>query len=243
MPQIMTSMFNVLVGLVAPLAVLLYFLVKRRSLALPFLVGVLTFLCSQVLTRLPLMQLLATQGWYLAFAGARPALFALLTGLSAGLFEELGRFVAMTLMKRSRGWGEGMAFGLGHGGLEAALIGLNNLLLILLYQPLLLADTPFNIALAGIERIFAVMAHLGFSLMVMRAVAGKKPLWLIVAILLHAGLDAGIGLLSLAGLGIYGIEVFIALCGLGLLAFALWCRRAWWPNGRGAQEGIPNTTL
>ena len=48
--------FTLFVSIFLPLAALVYFLIKRRRLVLPYVIGALTFTVFQLLTRIPLMQ-------------------------------------------------------------------------------------------------------------------------------------------------------------------------------------------
>ena len=96
-----------------------------------FWCGMLAFVASQVLTRIPLMTVVVPQL-------PEPVSGFLLSGpvasYTAGLFEETGRLVVMLLLlKAFHRWIDGVSFGLGHGGIEAMLIvgmaNVNNLVL------------------------------------------------------------------------------------------------------------------
>ena len=53
-----------------------------------------------------------------------PYVFAIYGGLTAGIFEELGRFVAFFfLLKKYLDYKDGFAYGIGHGGIESILVG------------------------------------------------------------------------------------------------------------------------
>lgn len=224
--SIAAAVFNVFVCMVLPLGVLVALLVRRRGLAFSFVLGVATFLVSQVFTRIPLLTYLKTTPGFVAFSLAQPALVAVLVALSAGVFEEGGRYVAMTLARRHRTYADALAFGMGHGGVEAVLVGLNSLYVLVSRPDILAANSPGMIALSGIERLLAMTLHIGLSVLVMHAVAHKKPLWLGVALLLHTLVDAAVGLFPLWGLGFAAIEGWLALCTLVTAVLALGLRRA-----------------
>lgn len=225
MLSMVAVIFNLLIAIAFPVGVLVYALVKKREMVLPVVIGALTFLCSQLLTRIPLLTILAGNSSYVAFTLVYPTLYALLLGLSAGVFEEGGRFIAMTLMRRHRGYSTAIYFGLGHGGFEALmLVGLSNLNLLITNPGLLSITPPWMIAMAGVERIFAILAHVAFSVMVMRAVTQRKPLWLVAAILAHGLMDASIVLMQQAGFGIIVIEVALALMAVALFVYILMAR-------------------
>ncbi|GAB6876573.1 YhfC family glutamic-type intramembrane protease [Thermaerobacter litoralis] len=85
------------------------------------LTGAATFLIFQGLLRLPWLPAFnqwATDRWGTAAA-------ALLASLSAGLWEETGRYVAYRLVVRRPRLAEATAMGLGHGGFEAVMVGLS----------------------------------------------------------------------------------------------------------------------
>lgn len=164
---------------------------KWRVYLKPFLLGVATFILFQILTRLPLLQLvLPGQAWYILFQRLYPVWFIfLIGGVSAGLFEECGRFAMMHILRpHQRSTRAAIAFGLGHGGIEAALIaGLPNLLG-WASAPLQVSMLPFaDLALLGVERLLAIGFHVGLSVLVMDAVKRRRWWLLPVAILLHAG--------------------------------------------------------
>ncbi len=177
--------------------------------------GTLTFIASQVV-RIPLLIALtaASQmlGWNFGQEGNFWFNFVVLT-LTSGLFEEGARYLVMRfLAKDTRGWNEAVMFGAGHGGIEAILLvtltAFSNAF-VLMNADALLAQTQaaapgtvpaltqqieslrtVGIGLIGaslIERVFAVMLHIGLSVMVMQAVQGRGMKWLLLAMLIHAG--------------------------------------------------------
>ena len=92
----LSTVINLLLSMSLPLglAFLLVFRDKRRAKAL--LLGIITFLIFQVFTRIPLLQLvLPNQVWYILFTYEHPLLYLFLLSLSAGLFEEIGRYLIM----------------------------------------------------------------------------------------------------------------------------------------------------
>ena len=56
--------------------------------------GLLSFFISQILLRIPLLQLCAGQGWYQALAQSSPLVLGLGLAFTAGLFEESARLEA-----------------------------------------------------------------------------------------------------------------------------------------------------
>src|SRR5258707_6915590 len=105
--------------------VLAAFLARRLGLRWGlFWVGAVTFIASQIV-HLPLNAVLgglglikpATAGWPLV-------VFAVVLGLSAGLCEELARYLVLLFwLKRDRSWRAALMFGAGHGGVESFIFG------------------------------------------------------------------------------------------------------------------------
>ncbi|MBO4339458.1 MAG: YhfC family intramembrane metalloprotease [Clostridia bacterium] len=145
-------------------------------------------------------------------------LYALYGGLAAGLFEETGRLISMKLfMKKCLTKENSLMFGIGHGGAEAIIIGamtaFSNIVMSVMInmnqvdkllatagenekdaaiqQLSALGTTPAGeYLLGGFERIVAFAMQICLSYMVYRAVKYKKPVFYIIAILIHFALDA-----------------------------------------------------
>ncbi|MDL2254546.1 YhfC family intramembrane metalloprotease [Ruminococcaceae bacterium OttesenSCG-928-I18] len=223
------ALFNIVVMLGLPLGVFLALCLRPswRYYLPSYLFGALTFLAFQVLLRLPLLQLLNTNPGFILFQRTRPIFYFLFLGLSAGLFEELGRYIVMRLlMKKHHALPDGIAFGIGHGGLEAMLIGINSVYLLVTGLGLLGLGFA-EVSMAGVERLLTLCFHMGASVMVMQAVVQKKPLWLAFAILLHTAVDTGIGILQYAGVSAWIIEGYIAIFSVSMLLYTIALWRMW----------------
>jgi uncharacterized membrane protein YhfC len=111
-----------------------------------FGIGALTFILSQV-GHIPFNWAtgLLTGGWGI---GLWPLpLLALAAGLSAGLFEEVARWLVLRYwLKQARGWPEALQFGAGHGGIEAILLGL----LVVVNLVAMFALTTIDLAALGV---------------------------------------------------------------------------------------------
>jgi uncharacterized membrane protein YhfC len=176
--------------------------------------GALIFVLFQLITRVPavaaIQALIGPQ-----LQSSRPLLFAWLAvlSLSAGLFEEVGRYVGYRWLMRSeeKTWAKGVMYGLGHGGIEAmllvggmALLGLVNLVALsaMDISALPLSDEqraqlgaqldavralPSWTPLVGAwERLWAVPFHVGLSVLVLQVFRRGGIGWLWLAILAHA---------------------------------------------------------
>lgn len=196
--------------IILPIILWIYF---TRKFALSWkliLAGGLTFIASQVL-HIPLV---IAMGSFLQSVSL--LINAIILGLLAGIFEETARYILFKfILKNIRSWKEGILVGLGHGGTEAVLLGILaavGLVNMMVYQnidlstvPSIPADqlelakqqvaaywsAPWYIALMGfVERIFAICLHVSLSVMVLYAIAYRKPIWFWLALLWHAFVDA-----------------------------------------------------
>ena len=132
--------------------------------------------------------------------------------LMAGLFEETGRFLVFTFMlKKAREWKDGLAFGIGHGGIESILVlGLSNVSM-LIYAQMINAGTfedlfvneamkesllPIQEQLLGasasmfylgiFERVCAITLHIALSILIVYGISKNRKRMLVYAILIHS---------------------------------------------------------
>lgn len=183
MAGIVSAVFNVAVCIGVPLGAFLV-LLRRRSGWRIFLLGMAGFFVSQLCVRQPLLTLLSQVDAYRLFIVSNPVGQVLFLSLTAGLAEESARFVVFRLLAR-KGRVQSITplwYGLGHGGLEAALVGANSLVLLVVF-PELLQRAGWTVALAGVERISAQMVQVALSFFVFCGLRRKR--WFVAAILLH----------------------------------------------------------
>ncbi|MFO8072360.1 MAG: YhfC family glutamic-type intramembrane protease [Polyangia bacterium] len=179
--------------------------------------GALVFLVFQLLTRIPAMQL----GQYLLADDLRSSqgltwLWLSAAALSAGLFEEVGRYLGwrVLLRRKTRSFDGALMYGAGHGGLESALLvagmaamGLVNALVLpgmdaaslglsgqhaeqLREAQRQIAEMPGWMPLIGaFERVPAMLIHLSCSLIVLQCFTRGSLRWLWAAIGYHALVD------------------------------------------------------
>jgi uncharacterized membrane protein YhfC len=233
----------------APVAI--WFVARRRTPVPPIdiALGAATFFLMVVILEAALHNYLlranpATTAWFtthrLAYAAYGIA--------AAALFEEAGRVIALQfLAKRTIGPGAGLAYGIGHGGLESILIGVLPQARALYmawmlnagrfgeiaagYSPIarqqivseLDALTFLSAAYAGIERLTALLIQIALSLIVWRAVSQRRWALIALAIVLHAAADAPAALLQAGYLAPLPVTSFYAL--LGACLFAIFAGR------------------
>jgi uncharacterized membrane protein YhfC len=217
-----------------PIGLAIYYYKKERIALVAVAVGALVFLVSQVLIRIPILSYLATLEWYQQMA-ANLIIISLFLSLTAGLVEEVGRFFGFKLLlKKHLSWKNGVAFGIGHGGIEAiVLTGLtyvNNLVYSVMINtgvfdqtitPLIgtemtayiktqLIDLPASMFLvAGLERAFTIFIHIALTLVVLFAVTRGKKIYLLYAILLHMAVNLPAVLIPGLGYNLLYAELYL----------------------------------
>lgn len=168
-------------------------------------------------------------------------LFTVIGALLAGIFEETGRLVAFKTVLRKRTNKEtGISHGIGHGGFEAmfimAVTGIQDIAYASMinagtFQTVIdqaaatgadvsslealpaqiMAITPMSAALGIVERVFAMLLHVGLSILVFYAVRRSKTGYYLLAILLHALFDVPAALYQMGVLNLYVVEAIIAI--------------------------------
>lgn len=188
-----------------------YAIYKRRFI--PFILGVLAFVVSQILIRIPLLEyLVAESSTYLMWSVEYPVFFVIFLAFSAGIFEEGARWIAMSLLMKQRDRLSGVILGLGHGGIEAFLIvGLTVIITM---------NTSYAYWISGIERLIAICIHIGLSLIVLGAVKYRRLSYLLVAICLHGVINSIAGILSTSGGAIVVIETVLLIMAILTLFIA-----------------------
>lgn len=208
-------------SLVLPILVLIVMGIKNKGKGIwsAWFLGAAGFFISQIVIRLPLLNILSGMASFQNFAQEHFFLYALLLAFTAGLFELAGRFAAAKFLGKNRTFRRSLAAGLGHGGIESIiLVGLtyiNNLVYLFLIQSgafdamiaqteamgvdsaqlvairdtLLQVSAPLFLA-AGVERVLTMVSHAAMSVIVCYGVAVKRPLpWMLLCLGMHTLLD------------------------------------------------------
>ena len=238
---------NALLGIAVPVCLSLYLVRKHHAKLSTILIGAGTFILF-VLILESIMHQLVLKGPLGAAILDNTLLYALYGGLAAGIFEETGRFVSMKFLMKKEPSAPlpGVAYGIGHGGVEMLIIFgitmVNNLVLSFLINAgqteMILSQVPEDAGaqvqaqleqlqtigavawLIGLwERFSALILHIGLSLLVWVAVRkGGKWLWLFpAAILLHAAVDAGAVLLQ-KSVGMVPLEFIVMAVAIAVAA-------------------------
>ena len=212
-------LLNALIMVGTPIAAALLVYKRGKEGFRPIWIGAAAFILSQV-GHIPFNQFLMVPGLRALgvdiAAGAGVSLWVLgaAAGLSAGLFEEVTRYLVLKFwLKKNPHTLLPIKYGIGHGGIEALLLGV--LALVALIQVMVLRDGSivatlgpeqaalvksqldvywavpwYHSLLGGLERISALAFHVGASLLVYKSIRTNNPAYLIIAVLGHTGLDA-----------------------------------------------------
>jgi uncharacterized membrane protein YhfC len=257
---IISMVFSLLVIFLFPIGLAVWLRVRHRASLLAVLVGAVIFLVFQLLTRIPLLNALSGTEWYMRMV-AQPVLIALFLSFTAGLFEEVGRWLGFRYLLRGR-WKikDGVAYGVGHGGFEAIiLVGLtyiNNIVISLMinsgqYDQLIAPSLgpasegirqqmtelpPLIFTTAGIERFLVIIIHIGLSLVVLQGVRQGRPVYILYAILLHTLVNLPAVLIPAFGYSMYWSLIYLAV--LAGIAF-IYIRRLWVAEQQNEETRLP----
>ena len=247
--SLLIMVLNLILGFAVPILLACWMVRKYDAKWSTILIGAATFfvfalvleaIVHRIVLKGSLGETIQGNTWYLALYG----------GLMAGLFEETGRFLSMKylLKKEPSTVVPGLAYGVGHGGAEMAIIfGLSMVSYLAIavmanagQADTLLSQTPadardqVNATVTAItetrpgtlllglwERISALILHLSLSVLVWTAVRkGGKWLWLFpAAILLHALIDS-VAVLLKDDVNMAVLELIVFVMSLAIAAIA-----------------------
>ena len=229
---------NAVLGIAVPVCLSVYLVRKHHARLSTILIGAGTFILFALVLE-SIMHQLVLKGPHGASILDNTLRYAIYGGLAAGVFEETGRFLSMKFLMKKEPSAPlpGVAYGIGHGGVEMLIIFgitmINNLVISALINSgqtdVIFSKVPVEAVeqlrsqldqlqtigagtlIIGIwERFSALVLHLGLSMMVWVAVRkGGKWLWLFpAAIALHAIVDAGAVLLQKSA-GMVPLELIV----------------------------------
>ncbi|MBR0082321.1 MAG: YhfC family intramembrane metalloprotease [Clostridia bacterium] len=260
---------SALISFAIPVVLCLYLRKKKQADIVPFFIGAAVFVVmalvlesvvhNLVLVFSPVGPTILNNTWLYAFYG----------GTMAGLFEEAGRYIAMRFfLKKYRNKDENaLMYGAGHGGAEAAiLLGstmisyivmsvlFNTGMADVLYkgQPAeavaqidalfaeLMTTSPATFLAGIVERVFAVTLHIALSVLVWFSVKKPEKWYLVlIAFMLHAGVDAITVILSRLGIPIWLVEVLLGVMTAAVAANSVLLWR-WYQPGPDEEEAEPS---
>ena len=175
------------------------------------------------------------------FLNGNPAAFVLYGITMAGVFEECGRYVILKyILKKNRTRENAVLYGIGHGGIEILAVLLPAIISYLMVAvvfsrgdtenalmtlkiteetaaaalPSVQAAAAFDygmMAMNVIERLFALLLHIGLTVVVYYGVVNARKACLPLAILLHMLMDTFPALYQRALVPLWAVEVWAAV--------------------------------
>lgn len=233
--------FSGAIALLLPI-ILGFVLYRHKRYRLSFLfAGAAAFFFSQFIVRSMLLSALIKTPFHEEMANNFMYLF-IIGALSAGIFEEGARYIGFSaLKKKAPAWQDAVAFGIGHGGIEAiggvGLSQINNIITSVMintgmYESIMaptlgdkaesikavyLETDPVLFFVSGLERMFIMPVHIFLSVLVCLAVIKKKPLLVLLSVLLHTAVNTPAIFSQLYDVPIWLIQAFIFLIGAGMM--------------------------
>ena len=242
---------STLFTLILPIPVLIFACVKKKLSLRPFLFGALAFFISQIILRIPLLNILSTQSWFQSFAQQQMLVYLLALCFTAGLFEETARLIgAKYFCKRRREYRDAISFGIGHGMCEVLLLiglsALSNFLCSVMINSgtLATAVTPaiaqqitaslaavssVQIYLGIVERFSAVLFHIFATVLIFQGVnRGHSFRYWLLAILSHMAFNL-IGVLLGQYTTVWISEIALLLLALSGFYYVMRARKGFSP--------------
>ncbi len=228
--------------------IILFLILKKKGAdTKPFVTGAVVFLlfvialegaAVRAVLGSPAGETIQSNIWYYAIFG----------GLMAGIFEELGRFIAFrTILTNNQNKDiNSIMYGVGHGGIEAMVIVgsamISNIMAATMVnkgdisaltqglegdqlaqvqtQLQQLATLPASTFLMSLwERASAIILHMALSVITWFA-AKKGPALLVISIFIHAAVDAVTIILSRSGASTLSLEIMVTALSLASVFYA-----------------------
>lgn len=184
------------------------------------------------------------------FINGSTAAYVLYGVITAGVFEECGRYIVLRfIMKKNRTRENAVLYGIGHGGIEILTVVLPMMITYLAIAvtfssgsaeealrtlnvteetaaaalPAVQAAAAFDykmMALSVLERLLTMPVHIGLTVIVYYGVVNAKKLCLPAAILLHMLADVFAALYQRGALPLWAVEVWAAVWAAVIVYFA-----------------------
>lgn len=193
---------------------------KRTSLKV-FVMGMLCFFVSQMVIRIPLLNYLNSNFLYSIFSTKHQILMGIFIPLSAGVFEECGRYIFKDKCLKSKGeFFEPIVFGLGHGLMEVAMI--------LVSSVGVGKISTVELTIGLYERVLAVIFHICMSVLVWRGfILDRKIKHLLIAIFIHFIFDYWIVLVNQFKINMFNMYLMWSVVDLLLIVYIFKVKENW----------------
>ncbi len=232
--SIVGMIFTGIVAVGLPIGLMLFGTIRLKASPRSFLIGAAAF----ILSALVFEQILHTvvSMFFGEYLQSNILVYAIYGGLAAGIFEETGRFIAMKkFMKNDLTKENAIMYGIGHGGTESVIIvglaSVSNIIASFMINSgemekslealsddmreatfnqisALWTNSSYVFFMGGIERALTIVLHICLSYLIYRAVKDNGIKLYILAIVIHACIDA-ITVICARFLPAYTLEFFI----------------------------------
>ena len=185
------------------------------------------------------------------FINGNTAAYVLYGIAMAGIFEECGRHIVLKyIMKKNRTPENAVLYGIGHGGIEILAVVLPLIITYLAVAalfssgntenalstlkiteetaaaaiPSVQAAAAFDYAMMAMnvmERLFAMLAHIAFTVIVFYGVVNRRKAFLLMAIVLHMLMDTFPALYQRGAMPLWAVEVWAALWTAAVVSIAV----------------------
>lgn len=254
MVPITTILFLAISGIVCfalPIGLYIYLRKRYKTAFMPMIAGAITFFVFGIILKSIFTSILFPTEESMQAILAVPFLYAVVFSALAGVFEETGRFVTFKMMKKNyNSVDNALAYGAGHGGIEAILlVGVSmfiNMFIAITIGALgaetiiedlgtevgdirnvlyTFENTPsITFLYPAIERISAFVYHISASVLVYLSVSKNKIYYYLLAIVFHTILNIPAGLYQA---GFFGENMLltegIIFIISALIALAVYC--------------------
>ena len=185
------------------------------------------------------------------FINGNTVAFVLYGIIMAGVFEECGRYIILKyITKKNRSPENAVMYGIGHGGIEILAVLLPSMILYLVIAvlfsagnienalstlniteqtaaaalPSVQAAAAFDYAMMAmniIERLFAMLLHIGLTVVIYYGVVSAKKICLPMAIVLHMLADTFPALYQRSVVSLWAVEIWVAFWTVVIVSIAI----------------------
>lgn len=240
----------------APIALAIYFYKREKISGKVLLVGALSFVVSQILIGIPLIRVIEDTLWYQNLIKSSLFFASLLIASSIGIIEEVGRVYGFEWFLKNRvDWKDGIAFGIGFGGIESMYRGIhsiNNFFRSLAInagtfkklvanklspgvantiKKQLISTRPSLFLASGLDSLFTLFIQIALTLMALYGIRNHKHRYSIYAIIIHTLIHTPLPYLN-KYLGVWGTETVLAV--VALIALVLTFEARHWFESSGS---------
>ncbi|MFY9594050.1 MAG: YhfC family glutamic-type intramembrane protease [Caldicoprobacterales bacterium] len=220
-----------IIQFIVPIALAIYLYRKKKITKKPFIVGLISFIITHIVVEIVLIHALQSTSWYQNFARSSVFLASFFFVSVVGFLEEIARVKGFILfLKKQWDWKDGIAFGLGFGGMESIFAGLSSTNKILAtlainykafskfkvavpVQKMLITTAPSIFLAAGLESLFVLSIQIGLTLLALYGIRNDKHRYSIYAVIIHILINLPLSSLNKL-IGVWGTEALLALIAL-----------------------------